>query len=403
MKATMPEATGFFASDLTPNSIITTEYSCRHSIIFLIKTSPFLYIANERFILHYESVARTDKSGLFQTGSRISARVGIFHASPVHKYLTSGYCCRESMRARFHFQSLGILAALIVMVVTLTLASPHFLTTENIFSVIRSFSFVAIMAIGETLTIITGGIDLSVGSVLGLCSCLTALCFQTGYSVPIGLTVGLLSGLIIGFLNGQLITRLELPPFIVTLGMLSMARGLAYVISKGWPISGLPESYMRLGQGYLWVIPLPVIVMVIFAVIAAVFLNRSVIGRQIYAIGGNEMAARLSGVPVDRVKLIAYTISSFAAALAGILLVARLGVAQSIGGQGYELDAIAASVIGGTSLMGGEGTVSGVIIGAAIMGVLRNGLVLLGVSAFWQQFALGAIIVLAVAFDKMRK
>ncbi len=197
------------------------------------------------------------------------------------------------MRVTFHFQSLGILAALFAMVVILTLASPHFLTTENIFSVIRRFSFVAIMATGEILTIITGGIDLSVGSVLGLCSCLTALCLQAGHSVPSGIAIGLFSGSLIGFLNGQLITRLRLPPFIVTLGMLSMARGLAYVISKGWLISGMPESYLRLGQGYLWVIPLPVVVMAAFAVIAVVFLERSVVGRQLYAIGGNETAFRL--------------------------------------------------------------------------------------------------------------
>ena len=181
-----------------------------------------------------------------------------------------------------------------------------------------------------------------------------------------------------------------------------MARGLAFVVTKGWPVSGLPESYLKIGQGYLWIIPIPVIFLVVIVLLMSILLNKTTIGRYFYALGGNEEAARLSGVPVGKVKTMAYVLSGFLSAFAGILLVARLGVAQSIVGQGYELDAIAASVIGGTSLMGGIGTISGVIIGAAIMGVLRNGLVLLGISAFWQQFALGAIIVIAVALDKNR-
>ena len=307
------------------------------------------------------------------------------------------------MKERFQIKSFGVLIALGIMVVIMTLASPHFLTTENVFSVMRGFSFVAIMAIGETLVIITAGIDLSVGSILGLSGCLTALALKVSGYAGFAVIIGLMCGTIIGFINGQLITRLKLPPFIVTLGMLSMARSLTYVITKGWPISGFPESFMVLGQGYIWVIPIPVIFMVVFAILGIFFLSRTVVGRHLFAIGSNETVAYLSGVPVNRVKVIAYTISGFASALAGILFIARLGVSQSNAGQSYELDAIAASVIGGTSLMGGEGSVAGVIIGAAIMGVLRNGLVLLGVSAFWQQFALGAIIVLAVAVDRLRK
>ncbi|MBD3376847.1 ribose ABC transporter permease [candidate division KSB1 bacterium] len=307
------------------------------------------------------------------------------------------------MRPTLRFQSLGVLVALTFLVIVLSLASPHFATTENIFSVIKSFSFVAIMAMGETLAILTAGIDLSVGSILGFCGCLTALMLNAGWPVILAIAMGLFAGTAIGAVNGSLITRIKLPPFIVTLGMLSIVRGAAYVITGGWPVSGLPESFMSLGQGYIGLVPIPVLFMVGVAVLAAIFLNYTVTGRNLYAIGGNETAARLSGVPVDRAKVIAYTLSGFAAALAGILLVARLGVAQSVSGQGYELDAIAASVIGGTSLMGGEGRISGVIIGAAIMGVLRNGLVLLGVSAFWQQIALGAIIILAVSIDKLRK
>ncbi len=300
-------------------------------------------------------------------------------------------------------KSFGIFLALIVLVLVLSVTTSTFLGVDNILSIIRSFSFVAILSFGETLTIITAGIDLSVGSILGLCGCVTALMLTSGVPIILAVFIGLLAGAFLGFFNGQLITRLKLPPFIVTLGMLSMARGLAYVITKGWPVSGLPESFMWLGQGYFLKIPVPIYFMLIVAVLMAFFLKKIVIGRHMFAVGSNEDAALLSGVNVNKVKLVAYTISGFTAALAGILLVARLGVAQSVSGQGYELDAIAASVIGGTSLMGGEGSILGIIIGAAIMGVLRNGLVLLGVSAFWQQFALGAIIIVAVAIDKLRK
>jgi ribose transport system permease protein len=300
------------------------------------------------------------------------------------------------------FQSLGVFFALLVLCLLFTLSSPHFLTTENIFSTIRSVSFVAILAMGETCAIITGGIDLSVGSLLGFCGCLSALLIKLGWPWMAALGAGLGAGTSLGFINGQLITRLKLPPFIVTLGMYSMARGLTYVITKGWPVSGLPQAYMQLGQGYWWVIPLPVIFMALTALAAGWFLNYTRTGRHIFAIGGNETAALLSGIPVQNVKVIVYSISGLLSALAGILLVARLGVAQPTAGVGFELDAIAAAVIGGTSLMGGKGSITGLLIGAAIMGVLRNGLILLGLSAFWQQFAIGLVIILAVAIDKWR-
>jgi len=300
-------------------------------------------------------------------------------------------------------QSIGILSSLIALILFISISTPHFLTADNVLSVIRSFSFVAIMAIGEMIVIITAGIDLSIGSILGLTACLTALLIKNGVGSPLAILIGLAAGLFIGFINGYLITRLKLPPFIVTLGALSIGRGLAYVITQGWPVSGFSEEFMFLGQGKIWIIPFPIIIMVFFVIAGSVFLNKTVWGRQIYAIGGNEEATRLSGVKVDNVKVIAYMISGFTAAAAGILLVARLGVAQPTSGQSYELDVIAAAVIGGTSLMGGEGSVLGLVIGAAIMGVLRNGLVLLGVSAFWQQVALGALIIMAVTIDKIRK
>jgi ribose transport system permease protein len=307
------------------------------------------------------------------------------------------------MRRHIDFQVKGILIAFVLMIVILSLTSPYFLSTENIFSVMRSFSFVAIMALGVTMVIISGGIDLSIGSVLGLCGCLTALLLRAGWSEVPAVLAGLAAGACIGLFNASLITYLVLPPFIVTLGTLSIARGLTFVITNGWPVSGFSASFMSLGQGHIWIIPIPVIVMMAGGVIAWLFLNQVVTGRYIYAIGSNETAARLSGVPVERVKCLVYSISGFMAALAGILLISRLGVAQTTTGTGYELDAIAASVIGGTSLMGGSGSVAGVIIGAAIMGVLRNGLILLGVSAFWQQCVLGCVIIMAVAIDRYKK
>jgi len=307
------------------------------------------------------------------------------------------------MKRWVRFQALGILSALVMMNVALAIATPHFLTTDNILSVIRNFSFVAIMGIGEMIVIITAGIDLAVGSILGLTSCLTAFLFKSGLSVELAIGGGLFAGILLGLANGLLITRLKLPPFIVTLGMLSIARGLAYVITDGWPIAGFTPKFMFLGQGHLFWIPFPIIIMLILALIGSIFLNLTRWGRWIYAIGGNEVATHLSGVPVNQVKVLAYIISGLTAAIAGVLLIARLGVAQPTGGMGYELDVIAAAVIGGTSLMGGAGTITGLLIGAAIMGVLRNGLVLLGVSAFWQQVAIGVVIVLAVTIDKIRK
>ncbi|MCI0514423.1 ABC transporter permease [candidate division KSB1 bacterium] len=307
------------------------------------------------------------------------------------------------MTFSFRFRAMGIFAALIFMILIISLASPHFLTSENVLSVIRNFSFVAIMAIGEMLVILTAGIDLSVGSILGLTTCLTAIGMRLGWPPVVASGLGILAGILIGFTNGILITSLNLPPFIVTLGTLSIARGLAYVITDGWPVAGFSTQFMALGQGTLLWIPIPIWVMVGLAGFGSAFLNLTRWGRWLYAVGGNETATHLSGVPVKRVKIMAYMISGFTAAAAGILLMARLGVAQPTGGLSYELDVIAAAVIGGASLNGGAGTITGLLIGAAIMGVLRNGLVLMSVSAFWQQVVIGVIIVLAVTLDRLRR
>ena len=210
-------------------------------------------------------------------------------------------------------------------------------------------------------------------------------------------------GAALGAVNALLITKTKLPPFIATLGMLSIARGLAEAATTGWPVQVTSAGFRYLGQGFISFIPVPVIIMILLAGAMTFFLRKTIVGRYVFAIGSNEEAARLSGINVAKVKLLVYSLSGLFAGVAGMLLVARLGVAQSSAGFGYELDGIAAVVIGGASLMGGEGSILGVVLGAAIMGVIRNGLVLLNVSAYWQKAAIGVVLILAIVLDQLRK
>lgn len=298
----------------------------------------------------------------------------------------------------------GIFLILMAMCVGLTIAvGSKFLSSSNIISVIRQFSFYGILAIGMCMVIITGGIDISVGSVFalsGVISCMSIA--KWGVPVPLGVMLGLLAGGLMGYFNGFCVTILNLPPMIATLGMQSIARGVAYTVTGGYPIGSLPDAFKFIGLGNIFGIPTPIVLMVVLAALAVFFLNKTVIGRRIYAIGGNEEGARISGVAVNRVKRLVYTICGLTAAISGIAMAARLGVGQSTAGQGYEMDAIAATVIGGASLSGGSGSIVGAIIGAAIMGVLRNGLVLLDVSAYWQQTVIGLVIIAAVSLDNLR-
>ncbi len=300
-------------------------------------------------------------------------------------------------------QIIGIVMILLVMCVILTVSTEQFLVEDNIFSVLRQISFIAIIAIGECLVIITGGIDLSVGSIFAMSSVVATMSMvQWGVSVFVGVVIGLVVGALFGLANGLFITKLRLPPFIATLGTLSIARGLAYGVTGGYPISSLPQAFKFIGQGYIGPVPFPVVLLVFLGVIFTIFLRKTVLGRRIYAIGGNEETARVSGIKVKNVKLIVYVLSGVMASISGMATAGRLGVAQSTAGQGYELDAIAAVIIGGASVTGGIGTVFGAIIGAAIMGVLKNGLVLLSVSAYWQQAIIGCVIILAVSMDQLR-
>ncbi|MFK0116906.1 substrate-binding domain-containing protein [Streptomyces sp. NPDC090994] len=297
----------------------------------------------------------------------------------------------------------GALTALIVLVVAMSALSGDFLTTDNLLNVGVQAAVTAILAFGVTFVIVAAGIDLSVGSVAALSATVLAWsAAEGGVPVPIALVLAVATGIACGLVNGFLVSYGKLPPFIATLAMLSVGRGLSLVISQGSPIP-FPDSVSHLGDTLGGWLPVPVLVMVVMGLITAFVLGRTYIGRAMYAIGGNEEAARLSGLRVKRQKLAIYAFSGLFAAAAGIVLASRLSSAQPQAAQGYELDAIAAVVIGGASLAGGTGKASGTLIGALILAVLRNGLNLLSVSAFWQQVVIGVVIALAVLLDTVRR
>ncbi|MFF3376926.1 substrate-binding domain-containing protein [Streptomyces sp. NPDC002680] len=297
----------------------------------------------------------------------------------------------------------GALTALIVLVIAMSALSGDFLTTDNLLNVGVQAAVTAVLAFGVTFVIVSAGIDLSVGSVAALSATVLAWAATSeGVPVAIAVVLAVLTGIACGLVNGFLISYGKLPPFIATLAMLSVGRGLSLVISQGSPIA-FPESVSHLGDTLGGWLPVPVLVMVAMGLVTAFILARTYLGRSMYAIGGNEEAARLSGLRVKKQKLAIYALSGLFAAAAGIVLASRLSSAQPQAAQGYELDAIAAVVIGGASLAGGTGKASGTLIGALILAVLRNGLNLLSVSAFWQQVVIGVVIALAVLFDTVRR
>ena len=306
------------------------------------------------------------------------------------------------------FQSL---IALFILCLGLSILSDKFLTVSNAWNVMRQISVNICISTGMTLIVLTAGIDLSVGSVLALCGAITAGLLRNGIEVPssnlyIGFTLlgaviaGILTGSFLGAFNGWAITKFKVPPFVATLAMLTIARGLTMLWTQGFPISGLGDTFLYFGTGWLLGIPVPVWISGIIVLIAVLITSKTRLGRYIYAIGGNESASKLSGINVNRVKIIVYTIAGALAAIGGILITSRLDSAQPNAGTSYELDSIAAVVIGGTSLSGGRGSILGTVQGAIIIGVLNNGLVLLNVSPFWQQVVKGFVILLAVIIDK---
>ena len=301
-------------------------------------------------------------------------------------------------------RKLGPLLALLLLCGALAGASDRFLTADNLLNILRQSSVNTLVSLGQLVVIITAGIDLSVGSILGLCCVLVALLMRSGVPPVLSVIAVIAIGTALGAINGVLLTKLHLPhPFIPTLGMMNVARGLALVISGGFPISELPSGFRFLGAGKIGWVPLPVILVFMFCGAFHVFLSRTTVGRDVYAIGGNPQAARLSGVPVDLRLILVYALSGLTAAAGAIILAGRMNSGFPLAGVGVELDSIAAVVIGGASFLGGVGTVSGTLAGALIMGVLRNGLNLLNVSAAWQTVVIGIVIVAAVWVDILRQ
>lgn len=295
----------------------------------------------------------------------------------------------------------GALIVLLVAIGGLTLASPEFLTGDNLANLARQVAIFGILAIGQLMVILTGGIDLSVGSILGLAGAVTAQLLVAGMPITLSILIGVLVGGALGLANGLLVTRFKLPPFIATLGMLGIARGIVLVITNANTIQGLPDSFQNLANGSVLGVPNLLIVFVVITAIASFVLKRTVFGRYVYAVGSNPEAARLAGVPVAMVTTAVYVISGALAAVGGVLLTSRLGAGVPTAGTGFELQAIAACVIGGASLSGARGSAIGAACGALIIGVLNNGGNLLAINAFYLQIAIGALILVAVGFDQM--
>jgi ribose transport system permease protein len=292
---------------------------------------------------------------------------------------------------------------LIVLFVLLAVASPNFLTGTNLSSVVRQTAVINIMSLGMTLIIITGGIDLSVGAILAMGGLLGTMAMEKGLGIPAGVAIGITTGLFWGAVNGTLITRLNVNPFIVTLGTLGIVRGLTLIISNGLPVHRIPQSFSFLGEGTVLGVPFVLWILVVCAVLTHVVLEHTRLGRYTFAVGSNEEASVYAGVPVKFDITLVYALAGMLTGLAGMIEASRLMTGQPTAGTGYELQAIAAVVIGGGSLHGGEGSVIGTLVGAFIMGLLSNGSDLLGISPYLQQAIIGAVIILAVAVDEVRK
>ena len=298
----------------------------------------------------------------------------------------------------------GIYFAFALLTGVMSFISPPFRTLSNIENILQQSSVNGIMAVGMTLVIITAGIDLSVGSVLALSAVVaTSFAHPDTHSLIVPILLGLLVGLTCGTVSGVLIAKRRLAPFIVTLGMMTVARGLALVYTNGRPVINLSDAYDKIGGGYLAQLPVPTLIFFFVVMVGAFILHFTRFGRYVYAVGGNELAAKVSGINTDRILIGVYALTGALAGLAGIVLSSRVMSGSPATGAGYELDAIAAVVIGGTSLSGGRGSISGTVVGALIIGVMNNGLDLLNVSSYWQQIVKGVIIVLAVLLDKKSK
>ncbi|MBN2323983.1 MAG: ABC transporter permease [Spirochaetes bacterium] len=300
-------------------------------------------------------------------------------------------------------KEVGVLLPLVVLFITLVFLAQNFLTKDNIFSVLRAVSFEGIVAIGMLIVMLTGGLDLSVASNMALTGILASIFMTNGLPTFVSIVLALVGSACVGLMNGFLINKIKLGAIIVTLGMLSVVRGLAYIVTQGMPIVDLPSNFTFLGQGLIGgLVPVPILFFVVISAICHFMLKYTVLGYHFFSVGGNETASRYSGINVERVRYFSYIICSVFAGIGGILLIARLGVAQPSIAVGYELSIIAAVIIGGASLQGGEGSVLGSVIGVLIIGVIRNGLVLMNIGGFYIQFANGMMILAAVIINRLR-
>jgi ribose transport system permease protein len=324
-------------------------------------------------------------------------------SQPAIEHAQSPPTSAKAGRELFVLQRLLPFLSLIILFVALAIASPHFLTSTNLSSVVRQTAVINIMALGMTMIIITGGIDLSVGAILAMGGLLGTMAMEKGLSIPAGVLIGIVTGLACGFANGIMITSLRIEPFIVTLGTLGIFRGTTLIISNGLPVHRIPQQFSFLGEGNLLGVPFVLWILVVCAIVTHVILEHTRLGRYTFAIGSNREAAIYAGIPVKFHMTAVYAIGGMLTGLAGMIEASRLMTGQPTAGQGYELQAIAAVVIGGGSLHGGEGSVIGTLIGAFIMGLLSNGSDLLGVSPYVQQAIIGAVIILAVTLDELRK
>lgn len=301
------------------------------------------------------------------------------------------------------FGNLKAFSVLILLLLAFSLLNSNFIRGTNLITVLHQSSHIAILAYAETLVIITGGIDLSLGSILGLSGVVVGKLLIAGAPIPVAVLGALLVGGLCGLVNGLLVAKVKLVPFIATLGMQNIARGVAYVVTNSLPISGLPKNYYVIGGGNIGGIPVPVIIMLTLAILFSFVMNKCTFGRRVYALGSNREAARLSGVKNSRTEIGVFAIGGVLAGMVGVILSSRVVSSQPNAGLGYESDAIAAAIIGGTSPSGGSGTILGTVIGALTIAALKNGLNILQVNPFWQQVAIGIVIIVAVFIDRIRK
>lgn len=301
------------------------------------------------------------------------------------------------------FNQLGILLVLVALVLVVGINKPVFFSGENLMNVLRSSSFIFLIGIAMTYVLISGGLDLSVGPMVALGGILSSMAVVSGVPIVISILLGVAIGLILGAMNGFMIVKFRIPALIVTLGMKYIAEGLVLIITLGKPVYPLPERFQAIGQGDVLGIPNVVLVAIVLALIGAGVLKYTRYGRSVYAVGGNKETARLSGINAGFIQGSVYALTGGTAALAGVLMAARLNSAQPTAGTGYELSVIAAVIIGGTSMFGGSGNISGTLIGALLMTVIENGMLLLRISPYWQKLIVGVVIILAVGLDQYRR